>query len=574
MLATAHGQHAKPLHKGRGHAGRFKSGEVIDCDLASYDAFDPFRALSTLRAILVGVQHTHLTMRLDHHKLALHLLGLVEPWLTLSPARNTLSQQPNETLDRVAFYIPNQRDLLSLALCSKRLYSIIFPRHFPYRTVNCKLSNKAVWDHFIAHPMLACNVRRLEIMPECAMDKEIVPPELPQTAAPGQKSSDELVRAAIGNMTGLISLKWLPDDAPPFVVHFSAIWPALRACRSLTEVDVFSNSVFMEDVATQLNSESSEPEPAIAAPSAADFASLGAVTMRSTSITSAEFMPSLQCITQLLADSCINLEIMKIGYGSELGQNVLEADVFFERGRWPRLKTLHLMNIRGTASTPVHAATFLDAHATLEVLHLQIGNALITPNNGALPALRELRCTKDQAAAILSAPSDEPRPLETLRGPYLTGRGADDALLRALDRCSKTLRRIELRGISGTKVLKALAAVAPRLNWLDVAEGRVDSITANIASAAGWVEALSLFPGLTTFHGACFFSEVAFVGGGIPVLADKQTARRNDETAALLAIKCPKLQEEKVKWVVMRTREEDNGTVTLKSKGKAKRERC
>lgn len=126
------------------------------------------------------------------------------------------------------------------------MYSIVFPRHFPYRSVHCKLSNKAVWDHFVAHPSLALNVRRLEIMPECAMDKEIVPPELPQSAEPGQKSSEELVRAAIENMTALNSLKWLPDDAPPFIVHFPAIWPALRACPSLKEVDVFSNSVFVD----------------------------------------------------------------------------------------------------------------------------------------------------------------------------------------------------------------------------------------------------------------------------------------------------------------------------------------
>ena len=36
------------------------------------------------------------------------------------PARNTLAQQPTETLDRIVFHIPQQRDLLALALCSKR----------------------------------------------------------------------------------------------------------------------------------------------------------------------------------------------------------------------------------------------------------------------------------------------------------------------------------------------------------------------------------------------------------------------------------------------------------------------
>lgn len=110
---------------------------------------------------------------------------------------------------------------------------------------------------------------------------------------------------------------------------------------------------------------------------------------------------------------------------------------------------------------------------------------------------------------------------------------------------------------------------------------------------AQWADALALFPGVTTFHGVSFFSEVAFVGGGVPVLADKPVARKNDDVAALLAVKCPKLRrldhwargtnrvvvlsrdEDKVRWVVMRTREEDGSTsgagvlpARLKGRGK------
>lgn len=241
--------------------------------------------------------------------------------------------------------------------------------------------------------------------------------------------------------------------------------------------------------------------------------------MRSTSITAADFTPTLHCVTQLLADHCANLEvqlrstfmarrahlsqIIKIGYGSELGQNVLDADIFFTRGRWPKLRTLHLLNVHGTPSTSTFAASFLDAHPTLETLHLQVGAALITPNAGALPALRELRCSKDQATAILAAPSDEPRPLETLRGPFLSGRGADDALLRALDKC-KALRRIELRGISGIKVLRALAAVAPRLTWLDVAEGRpLDSVPTGTVSLPTAVRSPCRVSLLAVLTGGC-----------------------------------------------------------------------
>jgi len=119
MLSTVHGLHSKAVRP-RGHNARSKSVDGIEVDLGAYSAYEPFEALSTLRKILIQVGHSHLTMRIDHHKLAMHLLGLIEPWVTLSPARNTLSQQPNETLDRVAFYLESQRDLLSLSLCSKR----------------------------------------------------------------------------------------------------------------------------------------------------------------------------------------------------------------------------------------------------------------------------------------------------------------------------------------------------------------------------------------------------------------------------------------------------------------------
>jgi hypothetical protein len=133
-----------------------------------------------------------------------------------------------------------------------RLHGIVFPRHFPYRVVHCKLSNAAIWEHFTQHPLLALNVRRLEILPEHSpSEKELIPFE----SVPGEESTDKkaivgnesLVTSALANMASLITLKWLPDDAPPFLIHFPEIWPALQGCSSLKEIDVFSNSVFMSD---------------------------------------------------------------------------------------------------------------------------------------------------------------------------------------------------------------------------------------------------------------------------------------------------------------------------------------
>jgi hypothetical protein len=122
LVHPLHGSGAKASTK---RASR-KANGAIDCEFASYSAYDPFFALTTLRKILTGIQTSHHTMRVDHHKLCLQLLGLIEPFISLSPKRNTLSQQPNETLDRIAFHISSQRDLLSLALCSRR-YWLAYP---------------------------------------------------------------------------------------------------------------------------------------------------------------------------------------------------------------------------------------------------------------------------------------------------------------------------------------------------------------------------------------------------------------------------------------------------------------
>lgn len=53
---------------------------------------------------------------------------------------------------------------------------------------------------------------------------------------------------------------------------------------------------------------------------------------------------------------------------------------------------------------------------------------------------------------------------------------------------------------------------------------------------------LANFSELTTFHGVRFFYEVATPDGAVLSLSDRSRVRKNDEVAAVLAWKCPKLR--------------------------------
>ena len=80
----------------------------------------------------------------------------------------TLTSQPPEVLDQIASFLPSPRDLLSLVRTCSRLHAVIAPRHLAYwyRVISCCIGARAVWVHLAAHPALARNVRRVEVLDE------------------------------------------------------------------------------------------------------------------------------------------------------------------------------------------------------------------------------------------------------------------------------------------------------------------------------------------------------------------------------------------------------------------------
>jgi len=227
-------------------------------------------------------------------------------------------------------------------------------------------------------------------------------------------------------------------------------------------------------------------------------------------------------------------------------------------GRWENLTTLYLSNLR--CVSPEAPSSFLSAHPSLEVLHMDVnihaagpGAAHLVLADGALPRLRELKASRDVVNAILMCPcpSGEKRPLEVIKGfklsgnnsPYQNGplassRSISDAtFLSNLRQCGSGIRRIELAGWHDMEDIRKLAACVPNLQYLDVgrrlggaaarahehhqhqnplANGKTQGVATNMVE---WAEVMSAMPELTAMHGVRFFYEVSSAAMGTAAAA-------------------------------------------------------
>jgi len=226
-------------------------------------------------------------------------------------------------------------------------------------------------------------------------------------------------------------------------------------------------------------------------------------------------------------------------------------------------------------------AAFLFTHLNLEVLHLDVGRGaatIVLPPN-ALPRLRELKCGKDFANVVMSCPSEQLRPLETIKGVRLTGQNWDHSFLQNLKRYP--VKRLELTGFNEFEDIKRLVDCIPKVAWLDVGK-KANSAQHKpgpgvVSGVVDWADLLTQLPDLSVFHGVRFFYEVAegaaqssFAAASI---SDRSRVKKNEEVASVLAWKCPKLrrldhwdegagkvivllkEDDKVKWEVRRVKQ-------------------
>lgn len=127
---------------------------------------------------------------------------------------------------------------------------MIFPRHFGYRVIKCKVSSISVWNHLIVNRALAKNVRRLEILDERSVESFVVPSGILTSDTDLESTDDELdlhdkqeryLVSALTKMTALGSFSWSCNHSP---ISIDNVWPTLLRCHSLREVDINDNLIF------------------------------------------------------------------------------------------------------------------------------------------------------------------------------------------------------------------------------------------------------------------------------------------------------------------------------------------
>jgi len=245
-----------PIKLSHGRLVPRRSPPSISTNLNTYDKKDPFQAFTTLFSLITVLPSrmggTHFKLTPEEQKLAIHLLGIIEPFIGSTPSRRThLTRQPTEMLDCIVSHIDSKHDLLNLALTCQRMHSVVIPRHFDYRVVRAKVSSISVWNHLIVNKSLAKNVRRLEILDERApAANEIVPAGIMASDTDLESTDDELsmhakqeryVIMALGRMNALVEFKWSCNHSP---LSIGDMWPALLRCQTLKEVDINDNLVF------------------------------------------------------------------------------------------------------------------------------------------------------------------------------------------------------------------------------------------------------------------------------------------------------------------------------------------
>lgn len=255
----------------------------ISTDLSAHPRTNPVAALSTLSKLLSSLSRRigrcQYKLTPAEHVLSLHLVSVLDPFVfqgakalssvASAQAKSTfpgIAFQPTEILDSIMAHLDSKRDLLSVALCCKHLYDVVFPRHFDYRVIRCKVSSTSVWNHLLMNTGLARNVRRLDIIDERSISSItpriattltsksgglVVPRGITQRETDLETTDDELsmhkkqgrfLASALQCMTELKELRWLSNHYP---ISIERIWPSLvKRTNTLESIEIFDNQVF------------------------------------------------------------------------------------------------------------------------------------------------------------------------------------------------------------------------------------------------------------------------------------------------------------------------------------------
>jgi len=250
----------------------FAGSAGLDLNPNAHSRTDPVKALGALLKLLTALPSRiggcQYKLTPAEHTLSLHLVSIIDPFVchgarafTTSSCDPTslssLVDQPTEVLEAILSHVDSRKDLLSVGLVCKRLRDVIFPRHFDYRVIRCKLSSVSLWSHLIIHKSLARNVRKLEILDErlstapSVANSYILIPSISQHDTDPENTDDELgvhskqekyLSEALLHMTGLKEFKWSCNHSP---ISIANVWPTLMARASnLRTIEICDNLLF------------------------------------------------------------------------------------------------------------------------------------------------------------------------------------------------------------------------------------------------------------------------------------------------------------------------------------------
>ncbi|KAF5309721.1 hypothetical protein D9611_014933 [Ephemerocybe angulata] len=561
--------------------------------VSAHPRTNPIAALSTLLKLLSSLSsrigRCQYKLTPAEHALSLHLVSIIDPYVyqgakalstvasaQVKPTFAGIVFQPTEILDSIMAYLDSKRDLLNVALCCKHLHDVVFPRHFEYRVIRCKVSSISVWKHLLGNHSLARNVRRLEIVDE--RSSVAVTPRAATTAIATKQSSgglivprgivhcdtdfdstdDELsmhkkqekhLASALLRMSGLKEIKWSCTHSPISIEH---VWPSLvMRASTLDSLEIADNLVFTpqcvgresEEGTSGSDGETAQGDSRTVLP----MSSLTSAIFCSTRHTyGASKTPELSRISSIL-EKCPKLKNLTISFNRQRSSqsSVLPlVDDVFNDGRWLCLTSLTLIGVRCTSSPAL--SQFLSEHPLLESLHLELTGIRaesLDMRPDSLPRLREIRASKEFVTAILDCQSAVPRPVEVLKGPKLSGvhavahgKHADEAFFHTVRRCAATMSRVELGGWHDMDDIRKLASALPGLTYLDVGR-RLGSLGAREASQVvtnleEWLDVLEKLGELRALHGVKMFYEISSIN--LPANAHSTSISTSNSTPSAM----------------------------------------
>lgn len=309
----------------------------------------------------------------------------------MSHSSQLFNSLATEVLDHICSFIPSPRDLLSFALCQRRLSAIIVPSHIQFRDLVLSLSHRSLIRKLPERPLLASRFVSLEY---ASNSKSFIWPasllknlsaEWPVMGKGDQRRIlDEVSKELVPGIQCLVGLTSFRCDLHATGMADPIFTALQESCPALTTLELVYSSYSgpSRSTVSQLYSYKYSQPRHIS--QVWDFSNL---TRFSCTLwgpfyddehTKRAFM--------MLTDRCPRLEELQFSHTS-----VLDITALAETGRWPHLRSLALGAMGDSATitlTNPILNEFIKAQPRLERLYVNCSGTPLLVHD--LPSLRSL----------------------------------------------------------------------------------------------------------------------------------------------------------------------------------------